>query len=45
MFESLSDKDFDFEEGKREFMLERLCAKLGKTKSELQLIFDEIQRH
>jgi hypothetical protein len=43
MFSSLTDEDFVFEEGKKEFMLERLCVKLGKTKMELQLIFAEIQ--
>jgi hypothetical protein len=42
-FENLTDEDFVYEEGKREFMLERLSAKLGKTKSELELIFAEIQ--
>ena len=43
MFESLQDEDFVFEDGKREFMIERLCAKLGKSKSELELIFENIQ--
>ena len=43
MFEILTDEDFKYEEGKREFMIERLCVKLGKTKSELELIFAEIQ--
>ena len=43
MFTDLSDEDFIFEEGKREYMLERLCAKLGKSKTELELIFAEIQ--
>jgi hypothetical protein len=43
MFSDLTDEDFAYEEGKREFMLERLCAKLGKTKKELELIFAELQ--
>ena len=43
MFANLSDEDFLFEEGKRESMLEKLCAKLGKSKPELELIFAEIQ--
>ena len=43
MFSSLTDADFVFEEGKREYMLERLCSKLGKTKQELEVIFAEIQ--
>ncbi len=43
-FPFLSDEDFLFEEGKRENMLTRLQEKLGKTSSELELIFAEIQR-
>ena len=43
MFSNLTDEDFVYEEGKREFMLERLCARLGKTRKELELIFEEIQ--
>ena len=43
MFANLTDEDFLFEEGQREFMLEKLGAKLGKTKPELELIFAEIQ--
>jgi hypothetical protein len=42
-FSVLTDEDFIYEEGKKEFMIERLCAKLGKTKTELELIFAEIQ--
>jgi len=43
MFSNLTDEDFLYEEGKKEFMLERLCAKLGKSKTELELIFAQIQ--
>jgi hypothetical protein len=43
LFSNLTDEDFLYEEGKKEFMLERLCTKLGKTKSELELILAEIQ--
>jgi len=43
-FANLTDEDFWFEEGKKEYMLERLCAKLQMTKSELELVFAEIQR-
>ena len=43
MFSNLSDEDFLFEEGKREDMLEKLRAKLGKSKSELEQVFAEIQ--
>jgi len=42
-FPILSDEDFLFVEGHRETMLERLEAKLGKTKSELELLFAELQ--
>jgi hypothetical protein len=42
-FPILSDEDFLFAEENREGMLERLEAKLGKTKSELELIFAELQ--
>ena len=42
-FPILSDEDFLFVEGNRDGMLERLEAKLGKTKSELELIFAELQ--
>jgi hypothetical protein len=43
MFSNLTDDDFEYEEGEKEFMLDKLCAKLGKTKKELELIFAEIQ--
>jgi len=42
-FPILSDEDILFVEGNRESMLQRLEAKLGKTKSELELIFAELQ--
>ncbi|TMI70263.1 MAG: general stress protein CsbD [Bacteroidetes bacterium] len=37
-FAWLTDKDFLFEPGKREEMLDRLQIKLGKTREELQMI-------
>jgi hypothetical protein len=43
-FPILSDEDFVYEEGKKETMLEKLEAKLGITKPELEMIFAEIQR-
>jgi hypothetical protein len=43
MFSNLNDDDFVYQEGEKEFMMDRLCAKLGKTKKELELIFTEIQ--
>jgi uncharacterized protein YjbJ (UPF0337 family) len=41
-FPTLTDADLKFEEGKKEEMLKRLQAKLGKTKEELELIFSTI---
>jgi hypothetical protein len=43
-FPILSDDDFLFEDGKRETMLQKLEEKLGMSKPELTLIFEEIQR-
>jgi hypothetical protein len=43
MFSNLTDEDFVYEEGEKESMLERLGAKLGKSKAELELVFAEIQ--
>ena len=42
-FPILSDEDFLFVEGNRESMLQKLEAKLGKTKDELEFIFAELQ--
>jgi hypothetical protein len=42
-FPILSDEDLVFEEGKRDSMLRRLEAKLGKNPQELELIFAELQ--
>ncbi len=41
----LSDKDFDYNEGERESMLDKLSAKLEKTRAELCLIFAELQTY
>lgn len=43
MFSNLTDDDFIFEEGQREEMLNRLQAKLGKTRKELDTIFAQLQ--
>jgi hypothetical protein len=43
MFSNLTDEDFVYKDGEKEFMLERLRDKLGKSKTELELIFEEIQ--
>jgi hypothetical protein len=42
-FPILSDEDLSFEEGHKETMLEKLQLKLGKSKTELELIFAELQ--
>ena len=42
-FPVLSDEDLSFDEKDKESMLKRLEAKLNKTKSELDLIFAELQ--
>jgi hypothetical protein len=42
-FPILSDEDFLLAEENRESMLQQLQAKLGKTKTELESIFAELQ--
>ena len=44
-FPILSDADFEFKEGQKEGMLDRLSLKLKKTRSELNLIFAELQTY
>jgi hypothetical protein len=44
-FSVLSDADLEFEQGKREGMLDRLAAKLKKTREELDLLFEEFQKY
>lgn len=44
-FSVLSDLDFEFKEGQREGMLDRLSQKLQKTKEELNLLFAELQTY
>lgn len=43
MFSNLTDEDFQYQEGEKELMLKKLGDKLGKSKTELELIFAEIQ--
>jgi hypothetical protein len=43
-FPILSDEDFLFDDGKKENMFKKLAEKLGISKPELELIFEEIQR-
>lgn len=40
----LSDEDFDFEEGNKDSMLDRLAKKLQKSRTELEMLFAELQR-
>lgn len=44
-FSTLLDTDFEFGEGQREKMLDRLSKKLKKTRLELKLLFDELQTY
>lgn len=44
-FPFLSDNDFDFKEGEREGMLDKLAAKLDKSRDELNFIFAELQTY
>ena len=44
-FSILSDADFEFKEGEREGMLEKLSSKLKKTRQELELLFAELQTY
>lgn len=42
-FPVLRDEDFVYEEGDKETMLERLRAKLNKSREELESLFAELQ--
>jgi hypothetical protein len=44
-FPLLSDKDFAYEQGEKAGMLSALATKLKKTKSELELLFAELQKY
>ena len=44
-FSSLLDLDFEYKEGERERMMERLALKLEKTRTELDVIFAELQTY
>lgn len=44
-FPILNDNDFHFEEGEKETMLNKLAAKLQKTRAELELLFAELQQY
>ncbi|WPR75812.1 hypothetical protein [Algoriphagus sp. NG3] len=44
-FAILMDLDFEYAEGQREKMMERLSQKLKKIRSELDLLFEERQTY
>ncbi len=44
-FSILDDSDFEFIEGQRESMMDKLSQKLKKTKEELQALFAELQTY
>jgi len=44
-FTILLDLDFEYPEGQKEQMMESLSKKLEKTRSELDLIFAELQTY
>ena len=41
-FPALTDEDLQYEEGKKDEMLERVQVKLGKTKEEMALIISTL---
>ena len=41
-FSTLTDSDLKFDEGKKEEMLSRIQAKLGKSKEELSIIIEAL---
>ena len=44
-FPNLTDSDFEVNDGDREKMLDRLAAKIKKTRVELESLFAEIQKY
>lgn len=44
-FAILSDFDFEYKDGKRESMLDRLSTKLKKSRAELDSLFAELQTY
>lgn len=43
MFSNLVDTDFVYEYGEKELMMERLQAKIGKSRSELMELITEVK--
>lgn len=44
-FPFLTDDDFAFKEGEKESMLNQLSGKLRKSRGELELLFQELQKY
>jgi len=44
-FPILTDADFQFADGQKEGMLDKLSIKLSKTRAELELLFAELQSY
>ncbi len=44
-FAILCDEDFEFNEGEKENMLDRLSAKLKKSKAEFDMLLAELQTY
>lgn len=44
-FSNLLDLDFEYQDGERERMMERLSLKLEKSRDELESIFAELQTY
>ena len=44
-FTILCDSDFEYKEGKREGMLNKLARKLKKSRAELESLFAELQTY
>ena len=43
-FSVLSDQDFDYEDAQREKMLDQIAAQLNRSRSDLELLFAELQQ-
>ncbi len=44
-FAVLNDSDFAFNEDNKEKVLDNLAAKIKKTRTELEVILEELQKH
>lgn len=44
-YDILKDSDFEFIEGQKEGMLDKLSLKLNKTREELKMLFAELQTY